>query len=93
MAFLCCVAQKAASAAHYLISIAGHRHRDQCCRHRYSGTQHLSPVPEHSVGQRYTCTSTLLTVKHVHTDDGVDGDNLHDSARPYSKQGKGFTLP
>jgi hypothetical protein len=27
-----------------LISIAGHRHRDRCRRHRYSGIQHLSPV-------------------------------------------------
>jgi hypothetical protein len=28
--------------------LAGHRHRDQCRRHRYSGTQHLIPVLEHS---------------------------------------------
>jgi hypothetical protein len=27
-------------------TIAGHRHQDQCRRHRYSGTQHLSPVQE-----------------------------------------------
>ncbi len=26
--------------------IAGHRHRDQCRRHRYSGAQHLIPVPD-----------------------------------------------
>jgi hypothetical protein len=30
------------------ISIAAHRHRGRCRRHRYSGFKHFSPVPEHS---------------------------------------------
>jgi hypothetical protein len=32
----------------FVITIAGHRHRGQCRRHRNSGIRHLSPVPEHS---------------------------------------------
>jgi hypothetical protein len=31
------------------MNIDGHRHQGRCCRHRYSGINHLSPVPEDSV--------------------------------------------
>jgi hypothetical protein len=49
----------------YLISIAGHRHRDQCRRHQYSGTQHLSPVPEHS-GTGLTSLIPVPGFRHWH---------------------------
>ncbi len=41
------------------ITIAGHRHRGPCRRHRYSGIQHLSPVLLHSsngLGYAYSDT-------------------------------------
>ncbi len=41
---------KNCAAHHYICttSIAGHRHRGRCRRHRFSGILYLNPVPEHS---------------------------------------------